>query len=83
MQEDKHIGMNPLFWLFVIVLGFMIVGQFQGAKSDVAASKQGYVQSACDDAKVSGDFSQCYSAESASNTEYLCNNSGNCWTEVN
>lgn len=82
MKQPAYIGTNPLLWLVVVVMAFVVVGQFRHAKADEAASKQSYVQTMCDAARQSGDFSSCYAAQNSDNVEYLCNRSASCWTEV-
>jgi hypothetical protein len=44
MQKQKYIGTNPVIWVVLILIAFMVVGQYQDAKREEAAAKQGAVQ---------------------------------------
>lgn len=51
MQKQKYIGTNPLLWLVLIVLAFVVVSQYRDAKAEETQAKQGYVQTSTDEVR--------------------------------
>jgi hypothetical protein len=73
------------FYLLVIVLAVIVIGQYRDSQKLLGANKIKYVQTICDKAhnEVSGQSEQaCGDAQDRTNTEYLCNQTGtSCWVE--
>lgn len=83
MSDNKIVA---LFFAGLAVLAFVVVGQYNASRHELAASKVEYVQTVCDIAhdEISGASEQaCGDAQDQTGTEYLCNHiNTSCWVEV-